>query len=330
MADANVSEVILDINDPQFLITERFYGKPAILSTQVAERFLRRHDHLLRDIATLRSLLPKSFDEANFGSIAMKDSQGKKRPAYLLTRDAFSLLVMGMTGKTAIMWKLRYIEAFNTLEKVALEHGAELAREAGYLAGRQEALSLPVMETERKSGYLEGLKEGQRLAKKQDRLAALEKMAGLLGNVGIKGSQAGTMLKAMLNKMAAPSKEATTLLQKLGITLKDQAGNLKSPVGILGELSGKLKGMGTAQQIAAMKTIVGEEAVAGFAGLIEKGGIGKLQDYIKEIQNAGGACDEMAARMGDTLAGDVRGLGSAFESVRITIGKLFIVSLREG
>lgn len=155
-------------------------------------------------------------------------------------------------------------------------------------------------------------------------------MAGLLGNVGIKGSQAGTTLKAMLNKMAAPAKEATTLLQKLGITLKDQAGNLKSPVGILGELSGKLKGMGTAQQIAAMKTIVGEEAVAGFAELIEKGGIGKLQDYIKEIQNAGGACDEMAARMGDTLAGDVRGLGSAFESVQITIGKLFIPILRKG
>lgn len=184
MADANVPEVILDINDQQLLITERFHGKPAVLSTQVAERFLRRHDHLLRDIATLRSLLPKPFDRANFCSIAMKDSQGKKRPAYLLTRDAFSLLVMGMTGKTSIMWKLRYIEAFNALEQAQLqreresfENQAELAREAGYLQGRQEALCLPVMQAERKQGYLDGLKEGKRLAQRNDRLRALEKMA---------------------------------------------------------------------------------------------------------------------------------------------------------
>lgn len=209
MASANVPEVILDINDPQFLITERFHGKPAILSTQVAERFLRRHDHLLRDIATLRSLLPKSFNEANFGSIALKDSQGKKRPAYLLTRDAFSLLVMGMTGKTAIMWKLRYIEAFNTLEKVALERNAELAREAGYLQGKDEALSLPIMEAERKKGYLAGLVEGKKLARRKDRLLALEKMANYVAK-GLSYTEIGTLLglsKSAVGKRIARAKQ---------------------------------------------------------------------------------------------------------------------------
>ena len=83
---------------------------------------------------------------------------------------------MGMTGKTAIMWKLRYIEAFNALEKAVAENCAELAREAGYLQGRQETLSLPVMEAERKSGYLEGLKEGKRLAAKNDKLDTLIKI----------------------------------------------------------------------------------------------------------------------------------------------------------
>lgn len=200
MADANVPEVILDINDQQLLITERFHGKPAILSTQVAERFLRRHDHLLRDIATLRSLLPKSFDKANFGSIAMKDCQGKKRPAYLLTRDAFSLLVMGMTGKTSIMWKLRYIEAFNALEQAqmqrereSLENQAELAREAGYMQGRDEALALPVMEAERRKGYLDGIREGKRLAQRNDRLRALEKMAAYVAK-GLTYREIGKLL----------------------------------------------------------------------------------------------------------------------------------------
>lgn len=171
--------------------------------------FLRRHDHLLRDIATLRSVLPKSFNEANFGSIALKDSQGKKRPAYLLTRDAFSLLVMGMTGKTAIMWKLRYIEAFNTLEKVALERNAELAREAGYLQGKDEALSLPIMEAERKKGYLAGLVEGKKLARRKDRLLALEKMANYVAK-GLSYTEIGTLLglsKSAVGKRIARAKQ---------------------------------------------------------------------------------------------------------------------------
>jgi len=153
-------------------------------------------------------------------------------------------------------------------------------------------------------------------------------MAGLLGNVGIKGSQAGTTLKAMLNKMAAPTKEAQELFQKLGVTVKDSAGNLRSPVTVLGEMAAGLKKMGTAEQIAAMKMIVGEEAIAGFSELIEKEGIGAIAEYAKRLEAGGGSAAEMAARMNDTLAGSLRGLNSAWESVQITVGKLFISAVR--
>lgn len=153
-------------------------------------------------------------------------------------------------------------------------------------------------------------------------------MAGLLGNVGIKGSQAGTTLKAMLNKLAAPSKEARALFQKLGVTVKDSAGNLRSPVKLLGEMAGGLKKMGTAEQIAAMKTIVGEEAIAGFSELIKQQGIGALEEYAKKLDAAGGSAEQMAARMNDTLAGSMRSMGSAWESLQITIGKLFLSVVR--
>ena len=68
-----------------------------------------------------------------------------------MTRDAFTLLVMGMTGKAAIMWKLKYIEAFNALEAAALESHAELAREAGYQQGLDagRAAAAPVVQAER-------------------------------------------------------------------------------------------------------------------------------------------------------------------------------------
>ena len=153
-------------------------------------------------------------------------------------------------------------------------------------------------------------------------------MAGLLGNVGIKGSQAGTTLKAMLNKMAAPTKEAQELFQKLGVTVKDSAGNLRSPVAVLGEMAAGLKNLGTAEQIAAMKTIVGEEAIAGFSEFIQKEGIGAIADYARQLEAGGGSAAEMAARMNDTLAGSLRGLGSAWESVQITVGKLFLPAVR--
>ena len=58
------------------------------------------------------------------------------------------------------------------------EQRVELARAEGYARGRAEAVALPALQAERKKGYLDGLRDGKRLAQKNDRLAALEKMAG--------------------------------------------------------------------------------------------------------------------------------------------------------
>ena len=45
------------------------------------------------------------------------ENRGKKYPMYLMNRDGFALLAMGFTGKEAVTWKLKYIEAFNQMEK---------------------------------------------------------------------------------------------------------------------------------------------------------------------------------------------------------------------
>lgn len=197
MSEAIILALPSGINDSEMLIDGEVNGQPAILSTKVADRFNKQHKNLLRDIDQLQSILPSSFVAANFGKtyyeLPIGNGATRKSCAFLLTRNAFSLLVMGMTGKAAIIWKLRYIEAFNALERAALENQAELAREAGYLAGRQEALCLPVMEAERKSGYLEGLKEGKKLAERNDRLKVLEKMAHYV-RMGLNYSEIGKIL----------------------------------------------------------------------------------------------------------------------------------------
>ncbi len=108
---------------------------PAVLSTEVARHFQKKHTNILRDIDRLRSILPKTFVELNFELmfrvVDAGDGATRKVRQFALTRDALSLLVMGFTGKAAIMWKLRYIEAFNAMEQALYENIRREARTGG-------------------------------------------------------------------------------------------------------------------------------------------------------------------------------------------------------
>lgn len=86
-----------------------------VSSRDVAEHFEKRHDHVIRDIEMYKKDVP-NFGEM-FQEATMPDSYGRQQKAYLMNRDGFSLLVMGFTGAKALEWKLKYIEAFNAMEK---------------------------------------------------------------------------------------------------------------------------------------------------------------------------------------------------------------------
>lgn len=92
-------------------------GVAVVSSRVVAQDFDKRHDHVLRDINNII----ESNTTQNWGLLFIesqyKASNGKMNKEYLLTRDGFSLLVMGFTGKEALQWKLQYIEAFNRMEE---------------------------------------------------------------------------------------------------------------------------------------------------------------------------------------------------------------------
>lgn len=96
------------------LITINKNGQPVASSRDIAEHFEKRHDHVMRDIDAFGKDVP-NFGEMFF-SAEIPDSYGRPQRAYLMNRDGFSLLVMGFTGKSALEWKLKYIEAFNRME----------------------------------------------------------------------------------------------------------------------------------------------------------------------------------------------------------------------
>lgn len=85
----------------------------------VAEAFGKDHRKVLRAIDNLVGGLPKNGHTPMFIKTWYKHPQnGERYPKYLMNRDGFSLLVMGFTGKKALEWKLKYIEAFNKMESV--------------------------------------------------------------------------------------------------------------------------------------------------------------------------------------------------------------------
>lgn len=90
-------------------------------SRQVADVFEKRHSDVLRIIETKTLNLPTQKCVDLFKESLYQDIQGKDRKEYLLTRDGFSFIVMGFTGRKADEWKLKYIQAFNQMEEMIKE-----------------------------------------------------------------------------------------------------------------------------------------------------------------------------------------------------------------
>lgn len=110
-----------------------------VSSKAVAEHFGKRHDNLLQAIETQYKHLLE-FKEM-FWEAVEKDSYERDQKIYYMNRDGFSLLVMGMNGKKALEWKLKYIKAFNAMEKVLSERQTlewQETRRLGKLTRRSE------------------------------------------------------------------------------------------------------------------------------------------------------------------------------------------------
>ena len=117
-------------------------GQPYTTTLAVAQAFNKRHDVVLRDarniiqslgevsileldaIAEENHFIPDVSGLHNFVETSYADSWNRSKPMYRLNRDGFMLLVMGYTGKKALLVKLRFLAAFNTMEELLSERYA--------------------------------------------------------------------------------------------------------------------------------------------------------------------------------------------------------------
>lgn len=146
-------------------------------------------------------------------------------------------------------------------------------------------------------------------------------MVGLLGNVGIQADQAGTSMRKIQLRLAAPPSGARKALDELKIKTTDSQGNLRKIADIFQEMFTKTKSMGNADKMRLLSAISGIEASSAMATFVESDfykNYGTLFDDISSAYSRN-ELQVAASVMADNLKGDLKDLNSAWEEFRIAV-----------
>lgn len=141
---------------------------------------------------------------------------------------------------------------------------------------------------------------------------------GLMANAGIKGSQAGTALRATLSRLAKPPKEAAEAMEQYGISLTNSDGSMKSLMEVMENMRDSLQGLPADEQAAAAAAIGGQEAMSGLLAIVNASE-SDFKKLANAIDNADGSAEEMAEIMQNNLSGQLTILRSAAEALGIEI-----------
>lgn len=147
---------------------------------------------------------------------------------------------------------------------------------------------------------------------------------GLMANAGIKGSQAGTNLRAIMSRLAKPTDDVQTAMDKLGISLTDSQGNMKSFSTIMGDLRKGFAGLSEAEAASMAATIGGQEAMSGLLAIVTASDA----DFAK-LESAIYSCDGAAAQMAETMNGNLKGQLTILKSSAEALGLELYDSVKE-
>ena len=144
-------------------------------------------------------------------------------------------------------------------------------------------------------------------------------MIGVMANVGLRGSIAGTGLQTTFSRLAAPTGKAKAALKELGVTVADATGKMRPAEVVLSDIFKSIKKYGDTDQLSFFKDIAGEEAAKSFQALVMSAGSGDLQKLLADLRGSQGEALKAAKVMADNLGGDLKNLDSAWEGFRIQV-----------
>lgn len=136
---------------------------------------------------------------------------------------------------------------------------------------------------------------------------------GLMANQGIKGSEAGTALRAMMTRLVKPTKESGEAMDILGLNILDANGKMKPFRDIIADIREGMKKLSPDSKAAVAGMLAGQEAMSGLLALVNS----PYEDFDKlagAIDNSSGAAERMAKIRMDNLKGDLEQLSGDWDS----------------
>ena len=154
-------------------------------------------------------------------------------------------------------------------------------------------------------------------------------LLSMMANQGLKGSEAGTALNAVVRDMTSKMKDGAIEIGKTKIAVQDSEGNFRDLSDILKEVEKATDGMGSAQKASALQSTFTADSIKGL-NLILNAGVDEANKFEQELRNCSGTAEDMANTMNDNLNGDLTALNSQIEGVQIAIYEKFEPALRKG
>ena len=151
---------------------------------------------------------------------------------------------------------------------------------------------------------------------------------GLMGNAGIKASQAGTALRGGLTNLVKPTKQMKEAMDQYGVAIQTTDDGSVDFMATMQNVRQALGGLDSASQAAAIAQIFGKEAMSGWAAIVNATDE-DFQSLTDSIYNAEGAAQEAAGVKLDNLSGQITILKSTIEGIAIQIGDILMPTVRK-
>lgn len=150
---------------------------------------------------------------------------------------------------------------------------------------------------------------------------------GLMANAGIKGSQAGTSLRTIMNNLSGDVKICGSSIGEVTVATTNADGSMRDLSDILADCRVAFAGLSESEQAAAAESLVGKNAMSGFLALMNAGE-GDINKLSSAIANCDGTAANMANTMNNNLEGQLTILKSQLQELAISFGEMLMPAIR--
>jgi TP901 family phage tail tape measure protein len=151
---------------------------------------------------------------------------------------------------------------------------------------------------------------------------------GLMANVGIKGSRAGTALRRAFINLMDPSREMVDELRKWNVQVYDATGRIKPFLTLVNELSANLENATEKQRNHALSTLFGVRALTGQLAVFRDAG-SVIREYTAQLENAAGTLDLVVSRQMSAMWNQLGKVGRALQVLIRHLGATLEPTIRQ-